>query len=168
MPAKDVYPNIVYASVVESAANTLTFTKIETGYGGLQKTAWIIHRIEWFLGIGIRSLVIDNSDAIDCALVTSNLISALDLSQAALIDLYEFKTFEKSAVGFRCFDDPITRNFADLPGGGRIVLPYPLYLAVKGVSLASAVTVKARIFFTERELGDADWMELVQQTRLLT
>jgi hypothetical protein len=166
--AKDIFPNIVYASVVESAANTLTFQKIETGYGSLQKTAWIIQRIEWYLSASARNLIVAADDSVSAALVTSNLITALDLAQAALIDLYEYKVHYQTSVGFVPTPDPVIRDFAELSGGGRLVLPYPLYVAVKGTSIASAVTVKCRISFVEKELSDSDWMELVQQTRLLS
>lgn len=169
MAGQDIFVNKVYVSVTESAANTLTFQKIETGYGSLQKTAWIIQRIEYFFPLGqALSLVLDNSDAIDLALCTSNLITSINLASASIIDLMEIQETQKSSVGFERYFLPIARNFADLPGGGLLVLPYPLYLAVKGTSLASPVSASCRISFIEKDIGDKDWMELVQQQCLLT
>jgi len=163
----DKWANIIYAAVTETAANTLTFAKIETGYGTLNRVGWIIHRIEWYLGVGTPSLVVDNSDALQCAIVKSNLVSAITLDQAAVIDLYQYQLHNHTSVGFTDQPMPIIRDFTMLPGGGRLVLPYPLYVAVRGISLASAATIAARIFFTELELTDADWVEMVEQTRLL-
>jgi len=166
--AKDTFVNLVYAACTETAANTLTFQKIETGYGSLQKTAWIIQRIEWYLSASARNLIVAADDSVTAALVSSNLITTLDLAQASLFDLYEYKVHYQTSVGFAPTADPVIRDFAELSGGGRLCLPYPLYVAVKGTSIASAVTIKCRISFIEKELSDADWMELVQQTRLLS
>jgi len=60
------------------------------------------------------------------------------------------------------------RDFSSLPGGGLLTLPNPLYLAVQGESLASAVTVRARIHFSRMDMEAENWIELVEQTRLLT
>lgn len=165
---QDEFPNVVYVQVTESAANTLTFQQIQTGYGSLQKTGWIIHRLEYYLTPTDINKMANADDSIQVALVTSNLLSALTLQEASVIDLYQMESLMATAVGFSFAPQPLIRDFSSLPGGGRLVLPYPLYLAVKGTSLATALAPAARIFFTERDLGDQEWMELVQQTRLLS
>jgi hypothetical protein len=100
--------------------------------------------------------------------VTSNLLSSLTLQDASVVDMFELEVLMATAVGFAFQPQPLIRDFSSLPGGGRLVLPYPLYLAAKGTSLATATSPACRIYFTERDLGDSEWMELVQQTRLLT
>lgn len=162
------FAEIVYASVTESAANTLTFQKMETGHGVLDKKAWIIHRLEFYLSATDINRLGAADDVISIALTTSNLISSLDLSSAAVIDVIEFNQLQATAVGFTLFDKPWIRSFTDLPGGGRLVLPNPLYLAVKGTSLAAAVTAKVRIVFTAMDMETDDWLQIVEQTRLLT
>jgi hypothetical protein len=164
----DEFPNIVYVGVTESAANTLTFQQIQTGYGSLQKTGWVVHRIEYYLTQTTIQLLLNTDDLLQLALCTSNLASSLTLQDASMIDLLEIGVSIYSSVGVVFSEKPMIRNFSDLPGGGRLVLPYPLFLAVKGTSVAAAMVAAARIFFTERELGDSEWMELVQQTRLLS
>jgi len=170
MPEKrvgDQFANVIYGSVTESAAGTLTFTKLETGYGSLNRVGWVVHKLEFYLAVGMSSLIIDNADAIQMAVTKSNLISSVTLDQAAVIDLCQMQFSYRTSVGFAMDMQPIIRDFTMLPGGGKLVLPYPLFLAVKGISLASAVTVATRISFTEQELTDKDWLELVEQTRLL-
>lgn len=164
----DEFSNIVYVSVTESAANTLTFQQIQTGYGSLQKTGWIVSRLEYYLTAADLNKIGAADDVLQVALVTSNLMSSLTLQDASVVDLFQLQKLSATEVGFEFMPQPLIRDFSSLPGGGRLVLPYPLWLAVKGTSLASATTPALRIFFTERELGDKEWMELVQQTRLLT
>lgn len=165
---QDIFPNVVYAEVTESAANTLTFEQIQTGYGSLNKTGWVIHRIEYYLDSTTLNLVTEPGDDLQIALVTSNLITSLTLQSAAVVDLLEIMILQDTAVGFEQKHMPMIRDFSSLPGGGKLVLPYPIFLAAKGTALGSAATVACRISFTERELTDVEWQELVQQTRLLT
>jgi hypothetical protein len=163
----DQFSNIVYQTIDESAANTLTFQQIQTGYGSLDKKGWLISRIEWYLPLATLNQLGQAADLIQVALTTSNLVSSLTLQDASLIDLMELGIIVWTAVGVSPVYKPLIRDFSNLPGGGRIVLPYPLYLAVKGTDLGGAISAACRIFFTEIDLDEAGWMELVQQTRLL-
>jgi len=163
----DEFSSIVYQTVTESGANTLTFGQVQTGYGSLDKIAWIIHKIEWYMPTATKNLLLANDDIIALALVTSNLLTSLSLADASMIDLMELQKHQETQVGYELWPQPIIRNFTDLPGGGKLVLPYPLYIAIKGTSLASAGTGACRLYFTERALESNEWMELVQQTRLL-
>jgi hypothetical protein len=163
----DEFANIIYQNITESAANTLTFQQIQTGYGTLDKKGWIVSRIEWYVPLASVNLLGTSADLIQIALVTSNLITTLSLADASLIDLLELGLLQATAVGQNPFFKPLIRDFSSLPGGGRLMLPYPLYIGVKGTDLTAAINAAARIFFTERDLGDQEWMELVQQTRLL-
>lgn len=163
----DEFSNIVYTSVTESVANTLTFQQIQTGYGSLQKTGWIISRLEYYLTAADLNKIAAADDVLQIALTTSNLLTDLSLANASVIDLFQLEKLSATEVGFGFMPQPMARDFSDLPGGGRLVLPYPLYLAAKGTSLGSATSPAVRIFFTERELGPDEWMELAQSQRLL-
>jgi hypothetical protein len=165
---RDEFSAIVYQTVTESAANTLTYAQIQTGYGSLQKTAWIIHRLEYYIPANVLNFIGAADDVLQIALVTSNLLTTLSLAEASVVDLFHLEQLSATQVGFQFLPQPLIRDFSALPGGGKLVLPYPLWLAAKGTSLGSAATVAIRLFFTERDLADADWMELVQQTRLLS
>jgi hypothetical protein len=62
---------------------------------------------------------------------------------------------------------PYVKDFSNLPGGGLLVAPNPLYLAVKGTGLSAALNVNLRIFFTEIELDPDLYRELFQSRALI-
>jgi len=165
--AGDEFCAMVYASCLQSGANTLTFTKLETGYGTLDKSAWNIRRIEYYLSATDLDKLLTSADGISMALTTSALVSALSLSSAAVLDLFQLQLYY-SAAAMQLIEMPFIRDFTNLPGGGKLCLPNPLYLAVNSTSLATAVTAYMRISFTVQPLEDNQWVELVEQTRLLT
>lgn len=163
----DKFANKFYGKVVESAANTLTFAEIQTNVDVFSKKAWILHKLEWYFGASERAKLVAPDDIITAALASSNQISALGLDNAGVIDLFEISTQLISGAGFEQFVSPVERKFSDMPGGGLIIAPRPLYLAVKGTSLASAITVSVRGYFTALDLAADDYLELVDFYRIV-
>lgn len=163
----DKFANKFYGRVVESAANTLTFAEIQTNVDVFSKKAWILHKLEWFFGSTERSKLDATDDVITAALTSSNQLSSLSLDNAGVIDLFEISVDFGTAVGFEQFISPIARDFTPLPGGGLIIAPRPLYLAVKGTSLANALTVAVRGYFTALDLTADDYLELVDFYRIV-
>ena len=164
----DRFANIVYATVTESVADTLTFQQIQTGYGSLEKVGWVISRLEYYVTSATQQAINAAGDYLQTALVTSNLISELSLASSQVLDMMDIQSHVVTGVGFELIYEPLIRDFSNLPGGGKLCLPYPIYLAVDSNGLALTAEVSCRINFTEIELQDQEWMELVQQTRLLT
>lgn len=165
---QDEFSSIVYQTVTEAAANTLTFAQIQTGYGSLQKTGWVLHKLEYYISAATLDLLQADDDILQIALVTSNLVTTLSLADASLVDLLELGLAVYTSVGVSWHIKPIIRDFTTLPGGGKLILPYPLWLGIRGTSLGAACTGALRMYFTERDLKDSEWMDLVQQTRLLS
>jgi hypothetical protein len=163
----DSYANKAYGVVTESAANTLTFAEIQTNVEVFSKIAWVVHRIEWYIAATQMTKLAAADDVIQAALVSSNSISALSLGAPAVIDLLELALLFSTAVAYTEVPNPRIRDFTQLPGGGIIVAPRPLYLAVKGTSLATALTVAARIHFTVKELAADEYLELVDFYRIV-
>jgi len=62
---------------------------------------------------------------------------------------------------------PFVRDFSGLPGGGLIIAPRPLFVAVKGNSLATAVTASLRAYFTVINLSADEYLELVDFYRIV-
>jgi len=165
--ALDSFANKMYGRVIESAANTLTFSEIQTNVNFSERIAFIIHRIEWFIDRAQLLKILDGVDEINFAMVASQNITTLGLDNPAVIDRFQIAKFQASDVGFELTQKPFIRNFSDLPGGGILVSPRPLFLAVQGVSLASAVTVEARAYYTVKELDDASYADLIDFYRIL-
>jgi len=165
--ARDLYSNKGFGEVVESAANTLTFSEIRTNISIFEKVAWVIHRIEWYVSQAVYGLLEDSADHIEMALVASSAISSLGLDVPAVIDLLDLFRLQATAVGFAYGVLPIARDFSSLPGGGLIIAPRPLFLAVKGTSLATPATLSARFYFTQRILTSEEYLDLIDFYRIV-
>lgn len=165
---RDQYANKFYGSVTESAANTLTFQEIQTNVNIFDKTAWVLHRIEWYPEQAAVIQLVAGTDRLNMALTASNNLTAVGLDQAAVIDLL---TIDQIAVadstGQQIREFPYIRDFTNLPGGGLIIAPRPLFIAAQGVSIASAITVRVRGYFTVVELSGDQYLDLVDFYRIL-
>lgn len=159
--AKDAFVNTAYGTVTESAAGALTFSEIQTNISIFEKIAWVISRIEWYLPPATIALIIGAPDLWHMALTASNNLTALALNAAAVIDLYEW------GAGSTNLGQPLVRDFSSLPGGGKIVAPRPLYVALLGDSMASAGSVQCRINFTSKIMTDAEYIELIDFYRIV-
>jgi len=168
MPKKtDLYANKFYGRAVESAANTLTFAEIQTNVSIFEKMAWILHRLEYFVAPASMALIDDSPDSITMALTGSENITTLGLDNPAVIDTFTLGMKKFSGVGFQFTNVPIIRDFSELPGGGIVVSPRPLFMAVQGASLASAATVEMRGYFTVQALSADEYLELVDFYRIV-
>ena len=163
----DKFANKMYGTVTESAANTLTYAEIKTNVSVFDKAAWILHRLEWYLAATEIDKLLGLGDSITMALTSSSTPAALALADSAVIDLCTLNHKDLTAVGFSDYTTPFIRDFSNLPGGGLIIAPRPLYLAAKGVSLASAVTVQLRGYFTIMNLSADEYIELVDFYRIV-
>jgi len=165
--SKDKFANKFFGYSLESAANTLTFREIQTNVDMMSKRAWVLHKLEWFFSPVDLDKLIAGQDRISAALVSSDKLTALDLNSPGVIDLIDFGILFASAVGQSFYTQPFTRDLTGLPGGGLIVAPRPLYVAVKGTSLGSAVTANVRGYYTNLDMSADEYLELVDFYRIV-
>ncbi len=164
----DKYSNLAYATVTETGANTLTFSEIQTGMSTFDKVAWIIHEIWYFMSVTDLNKIVANGDEIVMGLSVSNKMTTPDLSDVATVDVKRLDTFLfGSPTSAQLYEMPFKSSFSQMPGGGLIVPPRPIYLFAQGQSVATACTVQARIFFTCLNLSPADYWELVEARRMI-
>ena len=149
---KDRYANKAYISVTESGANTLTFSEIQTGMAMFEKVAWLIHRIEWWIGDVARQELTAVTDFLTMALVGNNTMASLSLGDQAVYDIIRLGVVDMGVAA---------------SGGGLIIAPRPLYAAVQAGGFAAAAIVSARIYFTYLELKAEEYWELVEATRMI-
>lgn len=159
--SKDQYANKFYGTVTESGATTLTFSEIPTNVDVFSKQAWILHRLDWYLPAASLDLIVGNLDEVRLALTSSDKITSLDPSNPAVIDTFVIGGHFATSVGFAYRDNPMIRDFSNLPGGGLIIAPRPLFIGILGVSIASAATGSVRGYFTQRTLSADEYLELV-------
>lgn len=168
----DTFANMATINCTESAANTLTWKKLETSFGTFEKIAWIVHRLEYFI-LSPSTALNGTDDTLSVALTVSNtpvsLIATTAFTDPAVIDIqaiarYDFGT---AASGFLLVK-PFVHDFTQMPNGGLIIPPAPLYGGIQGYGLASAASVIIRIYYTIKELATDEYWELVEARRLLT
>jgi hypothetical protein len=167
MPAADTFANQAVITATESAANTLTFKKLETGVSLFDKVAWIIHRIEYFFFMNATNWN-GADDNLSMAIVAANNLTALSLTDPNVLDLFQvsrqdYGTAASMVPGFR----PTVKDFATLPGGGLITVPNPIYGAVQGSGLVAAQTVYIKFFYSVLELKVEQYWELVEARRII-
>ena len=166
---KDLFANKFYGTVTESAANTLTFGEIQTNVNLMSRTAWVVHRLEWFLDEASIGRIVASGDALRMALTSSNKMSSLGLDDPGVVDILTLSALAIGAAASGLLENiPYIRDFSRLPGGGLIVVPRPLYVAAEGVSLGAAITIELRGYFTQRELSDSEWFDLIDFYRILS
>lgn len=164
----DSYVSQAVFRVAESAANTLTFEKLETGLSVFDKIGWVISRVEYRLEPGSYSVFNAAADRIDFALTMTNSLTALVPENPSIYFMRSILRVDigTAASGFM-EDNTLVADYSGLPGGGILVLPSPIYFGLVGTSLTAAATMVCRIFFQAIEMTDQDYFNLVQARQLL-
>lgn len=171
---KDKFANMATIKILESAATTLTFAKLETGIALFEKIAWLISRLEIVWQNRGSGLLSANDDSITWALTCTNQLTALSVADLienpSVIYGQRIRRTDFGTAATGQFDvDPMIVDFSTLPGGGIIVPPNPLYGAIVGYSIASAALVYLRIYYTNYVLSGADeYWELVESRRVIS
>jgi hypothetical protein len=169
MESKDVFANYAIISVTESAANTLTFKKLETGISLTEKVAWVVNRIEYIIGNWTSVLFTTTADSITFGLSLSNAFVSPEMTENTIVDYNQILVdIYGAATNAQYHQMPIVKDLSTLPGGGVLVPPAPLYLFAKSTGLAVAETITARLHYTLRTLKVDEYWELVEARRVLS
>lgn len=165
----DTFANIAYLSVIESAANTLTFAALQLATTLMtEKAALIIHRAEFNLtNLAVLNSTTDYTDI--CLTVSDRLTAAHDLSAPELLFFRRTQRIDFGTAASGVFrDDPVAVDFTSLPGGGIIVPADRLYVGICSVGAANPNGVQMRLFYTVKSLEIADYWDLVEARRVMT
>lgn len=164
------FSNLAHIQVIESAANTLTFKKLETGIAVTEKIAWNLHRIEYYLTTVSAALFNATGDAVSLGLAASNsIVNVEDMSNPSLLDLLTIQRQDIGVAASGFFQDiPRVKDFAALPAGGLLIPPNPLFGFVVGNSLTGAMTVRLRLFYSPVELKVDEFWQLVEAYRVIS
>jgi len=162
------YTSQAIFDVTESAANTLTFEKLETGLSVYDKVGWVISRVEWRPTAATFAYLNTSGDYLSMALTLTNSLTVLEDSNPAVL----FKrTLVRQDLGTAAsgsiFPATFVEDFSTLPGGGILTLPNPLYCGLLGSGLSTAARVIVRMYFQAIDLGEQDYFNLVQSRQLL-
>lgn len=161
--AGDRYPNIINITVTETAANTLTFQDANIGFSAFDRVGLMIHRIEYYPENSVFNEMVADTDFIHFGLSASNQIDSLNASERAIIDTVRIKAnLRGTAANLFLVELPVVRDYSDLPGGGLLVAPRPLYAGCVGNGLGNAHVIQVRIYFTTMKMSDSDYFELLE------
>ncbi len=157
---KDLYPNRAIEALTQSALNTLTYGQIRFGIGLFQGVALVLHRVDWYPDVGCLRELVAATDSVEFAIITTDgLASITDILESSIVCL---KKMIGVAPNVALMEVPMVQDFSNLPGGGLILPPNPLYLAMNSSGFAGAQTVRVLLYFTFIELNDRDYIELIQ------
>ena len=158
---QDVYPNRAFVSVTQSAANTLTFSQIRFGAGLFTGTALILSRVEWWPPNAGLDETLDLADLHQFAITNRDDLTTIDETNMNVLAYAYFGVLE-GAAGFTQVHLPIITDFSTLPGGGLIFPANPLFIGYGSAGMTAAYTLNAVMYYTTKDLADADYVELVQ------
>jgi len=166
--AGDNFVSQAVFNVTESAANTLTFEKLETGLSVYDKIGWVLARIEFKPLAGTWALFNGSGDLLSMAITITNSLTALaDDNPAVLVKKVMLRTDLGVAATGAFEDTSFVYDYSTLPGGGLLTLPNPLYFGILGSGLTGPSTVVCRLYFQAIPLADSDYFNLVQARQLL-
>lgn len=166
--AKEQFSQIGYLTVSESAAGTLTFAGLSVFSNVLGQKGMVIHRAEYFRLPAAIGLLIADDDRLEFGISGSNSMTDIDLDDPEVYD-YNLCIMEAygTAANILEFQDPILKDWSNLPGGGLLVPADRLYMWIRGSSLASAASMSVRFWYTILDLSAQDYLELAQALRVL-
>lgn len=161
------YTSQAVFQLAESAANTLTFEKLETGLSVYDKVGWVVQRLD-FMPAGLPSVMNGSGDTLTCALTMTNQLTSLSAEDPAVLAMYQESRWDfGTAASAGLVRRPFVLDFTGLSGGGLLILPNPIYLGIVGSGLSSTCTVVVRMYFKAIEMSDQDYFNLVQARQLL-
>lgn len=164
----DAYSNLAAIGFTMSAANTLTFEKFDFPVSVMDKVGLLISRIEYFFMV-LAELNSSGDYAVGAITVSRNTPSLIDIEDPTLIDSARVMRFDLGAAASGFFyDEPIIRDLSTLPGGGLLVAPNPLYVAMNSVGAANPMALSVRMYYTLKELKPDEYWQLVESRRIVT
>lgn len=165
----DQFANYAIITVTESAANTLTFKKLETGISLNEKIGWVINRLEYYVANLSATQFNASGDIQYFGLSLGNSFTVPSIDRNEIIDYNAIERLDigTAASGFMQ-QRPFVKDLSNLPGGGILVPPAPLFLFSMGSGLVAASVTTVRMHYTMKVLKVEDYWELVEARRVLS
>lgn len=164
---RDQRVNFAAILVTESAANTQTSKKFDFPYSVMDKMALNISRVEYWIG---NTQLNGTGDQTVYALTTaSTVVSMENQADPTIIDSMRTIRIDTGTAANSTFRDmPLVKDFSNLPGGGLLVAPAPLYAMIQSTGAAAAEGFWMKIFYTYISLSTDEYWELVESRRIIS
>ena len=166
--ATDAFANIAAIHLHESGVDTLTTAKFAFPFSIMDKMALVISRIEYeLINTGIWAAT---ADRICVALTTAATPPDIeDVTDPQIIDSIRYTRIDMgTAASGMLLCQPFIKDFSSLPGGGLLVAPSPLYMAIKGTSAGQAGQANMRMYYTYIEMAADEYWQLVESRRVIS
>jgi len=162
--AEDRFANRVGLVVTESAANTITFQELVTGVGFNTKKGMLIDQLDYYIPAATIALLVAAADKVQIGITSSTGVPDLeDVVDSRILHSFSFERFNfGTPASATFFTQPYTHQFFP----SMIHAHVRMYLAVQGVSLATAATARLRMLWRFIDLNANEIAELVQATLL--
>lgn len=166
--SKDTYANLAAVYVEESAANTQTAAKFNFPFSIQDKVALLISRIEYWW-VGLTNLN-GTGDQTCVALATNaSLTNITSQNDPMIVDNARVLRADLGTAASGVLETlPFIKDFANLPGGGILVAPAPLYAIVQSTGAAAVCGCWMKLFYTYKELATEEYWELVESRRIIS
>lgn len=164
----DKYANIASVNVTEAVAGTLITSKFAFPFSIMDKMALLIARIEYsFTGVEQLNGTGDKIyAALTVAAAPTNLYNQAD---PLLVDNCHIDRYDLGAAASGILHEfPLVKDFTDLPGGGLLVAPNPLYAGVQSSGAAGVTGVWIKLFYTYMTMATDEYWQLVESRRIIS
>jgi len=165
---RDRFANIARFTVTESAANTLTFSSLQTNMGFIgrrdQALAMVIDEIQYSPNFAMLQDLDVEGDAITMGITDSELVTDLsDLNDQRVLDFQSLSILVVgAATSIAIVGTPFRKQFFP----PLITAARQLFFGLAGLSLAAAGTARSRILYRVETLTAAELVELSEVFRL--
>lgn len=155
----DNYVNRAYVSVVESAANTLTFSQIRWAVGTFEGIAVKLSRVEWYFNSTLARGLVAATDSVQVALTGRDDLTTLDPTNQSI---YVKDQIICIAANVEPVVSPIIHDFSNLPMNGLLLPANPMFLGAMSEGAAQANTFRGILYYTFIHLSDREALEVLQ------
>jgi hypothetical protein len=166
--AVDRYANLAAVHPVEAVVGTAKFEKFAFPYSIMDKIGILVCRIE-YLFLSLAQLN-SSGDSLECCLsIDDGIADFQDYTNPAMVDSAYIARYDLGAAATGNFViSPIVRDFSQLPGGGILVAPNPLYGGVKSSGAGGVMGCWVRLWYTYMTLATDEYWQLVESRRIIT
>jgi len=147
------------AEVSQTVANTAGYHSINTGYRLSSGNGLLIHRVLFFVGVAIFQDLVVAGDELQVGLFSGTDTTDFNSTNAQKHAAKCVVSAEAAPLGR--WVSPLELKFEDLPGGGILVPPSPLYAGLQTFGAAAAYTVGFEMWYTPVQIPKPETLEMV-------
>jgi hypothetical protein len=164
----DKWAQLAALHVTQTVANTDVYVNFNFPFSIQDKVALLIHRIEY--QPGSLNQLNTAEDAIEAGISCAKVLDdPMDITDPMLIDYHVVLRHDLGAAASGILRDAtFIKDFSNLPGGGILTPPNPLYAFVHTVAAAAVMACRIRMYYTYFALADAEYWQLVESRRIVS